>query len=133
MGSELVFVRCSLPFTVSAPRYCSPSTPVDKAGPQIAVSSISRARVGYGIAPMLDNEPFDAKWACMKSENAGRSWPRFEKADELFCDPLHTLSRLSWQDGGLAVSRKVPEVGANFWGQVQRDNIEVSAYNFLKF
>ena len=66
IGSELVFVRCSLPFRVTAPRYCSPSTPVDKAGPQIAVSSISRARVGYGIAPTLDNEPCDAKWACMK-------------------------------------------------------------------
>src|SRR5215468_537289 len=70
IGSELVFVRCSLPFRVTAPRYCSPSTPVDKAGPQIAVSSISRARVAYGIAPMLDNAPCDAKLACMKSETA---------------------------------------------------------------
>src|SRR5215467_15862435 len=61
IGSELVFVICSFPFTVTAPRYCSPSTPVDKAGPQIAVSSTSRARVGYGIAPTLDKEPCDAK------------------------------------------------------------------------
>src|SRR5262249_58908558 len=72
IGSELVFVRCSFPFSVTAPRYCSPSTPVDKAGPQIAVSSISRARVGYGIAPTLDNEPCDAKWACIKSQTAAR-------------------------------------------------------------
>ena len=75
MGRELVFVRCSLPFMVIAPRYCSPSTPVDRAGPQIAVSSISRARVAYGITPTLESEPCDAKWACMKSETAAGVGP----------------------------------------------------------
>src|SRR5215467_6259128 len=65
--------------------------------------------------------------------NAGRSWPRFQKADKLFCDPLRTLSQLSWQDSGLAVSRQVPEVRANIGAEVQRDDVEVRANRFLKF
>ena len=65
--------------------------------------------------------------------NAGRSWPRFEKADEVFCDSLRTLSRLSWQDSSLAVSRQVPEVRAYIGGEMQRDDVEVHADNFLKF
>jgi hypothetical protein len=65
--------------------------------------------------------------------NGGRVWPHFQKADELFCDPLRNLSRLSWQDGSLAASRQTPEVRADFGGQVQRDDIEVRANDFLKF
>src|SRR5215510_14215148 len=92
IGRELVFVRCSLPFTVTAPRYCSPSTPVERAGPQTAVSSISRARVAYGITPTLESEPCDAKLACMKSDTVAGVCPMLRKP--LICFDISVATSL---------------------------------------
>src|SRR5262249_55407457 len=65
--------------------------------------------------------------------NGGGAWPRFQKAGEPSCDPLCALSRLSWQDGSLAASRQLPDVRANFQVEVERDDIEVGANDFLEF